>query len=110
MRYLLHVLLLLFLVAGCGPSSSVQEETGPSNDRANWKKLSRGMTEDKVRDILGEPVQVETQDDVTCWHYRPGPPLERYDNEPDRWIVARGAVLFSRRGADALKVTEWREP
>jgi outer membrane protein assembly factor BamE (lipoprotein component of BamABCDE complex) len=74
-RMLLAVLLPL-LLAGCHPSSPDQ---GPimSEDRTGWKKLSKGMTPEKVRTLLGEPLRVDTQGEVLGWYYREGQPLER---------------------------------
>jgi hypothetical protein len=102
-------LLLTFLVVGCRPSSNDQ---GPivSEDRTSWKKLSKGMPPEKVRALLGEPVRVENQGEVSCWHYREGQPLERDATNASRWVIARGALLFTTKAGGSPKLTEWREP
>src|SRR5262245_21557536 len=109
MRHLLPVFLLAFVVAGCGQSPPTEPETKATQDRTLWKKLSKGMNPEKVRAVLGEPVQVEDQEEVTCWHYQPGQPLERNAVNPSKWMIPRGALLFSKAGGDP-KLAEWREP
>ena len=111
MRHLPFALVLLILVAGCRQDSSAAvEEPGPSQDRGNWRKLKKGMTQEQVKALLGEPVQVEKVDDATCWHYRPGQPLERHATDPNEWRISRGSLLFSAKGTGDPKLTEWREP
>jgi hypothetical protein len=109
MRHLAWMLFLTILVAGCGqPPAEPPRQT--SDNRAGWRKLTRGMSPDGVRQLLGEPTRVEKQDTVICWHYQEGRPLETDAADPNRWILARGALLFSTRNADRPKLTAWREP
>jgi hypothetical protein len=107
MRQLVLVPVLVCLVAGC--SQSAHEKSGPNTleDRTAWKKLKKGMTQDKVRGCLGEPVRVESQAEVTCWYYQASPPLSR---DEYGWVVPRGALLFSTKGGGDPKLTAWREP
>jgi outer membrane protein assembly factor BamE (lipoprotein component of BamABCDE complex) len=101
--------LLTVAAAGCGSSASDQA-TRPSQDRAGWRKLTKGMTPEKVRAVLGEPLRVEDQAGVTCWYYQEGQPLERNAADPGKWVIPRGSLLFSTDRAGAPKLTEWREP
>jgi hypothetical protein len=36
---------------------------------ANWRSLWRGMTEDDVRSVLGEPQKIDAGPVITIWHY-----------------------------------------
>jgi hypothetical protein len=107
MRQLLLVLVLVFFGAGCTSSSSEKPQARILDDRTAWKKLAKGMTQDKVRGLFGEPVRVESQEEVTCWYYQAGPPLSR---DEYGWVVPRGALLFSTKGGGDAKLTAWREP
>jgi hypothetical protein len=107
MRQLLLVLPLVFLVAGCGQSASETPGAKILQDRTAWKKLTKGMTPDKVRGLLGEAVRVDNQGQVTAWYYQPAPPLSR---DEYGWVVPRGALLFSTAGGGRPKLTAWREP
>jgi outer membrane protein assembly factor BamE (lipoprotein component of BamABCDE complex) len=109
MRRLLPVALLMLVVAGCGPSANDQA-TRLAQDRTGWRKLAKGMTPDKVRAVLGEPLRVEDQAEVTCWYYQEGQPLERNATDPGKWMIPRGALLFSTKPGGGPKLTEWREP
>jgi outer membrane protein assembly factor BamE (lipoprotein component of BamABCDE complex) len=77
--------------------------------RMAWRKVSKGMTQDQVRAVLGDPVQVEEEKGVTCWHFIHSRPLEKDAMNPKEWIVPMGSVLFSQKSG-ASKVTAWREP
>lgn len=110
MRHLLLVPLGMILVAGCGPNSSTEPPAIATQDRAAWRKLAKGMTPEQVRTILGEPRSVEDQGEVICWHYQSSRPLERDADNGKRWILGRGAILFSNKVAGGPHLTEWREP
>jgi hypothetical protein len=101
------VLVAVFMVTGCGQSSSQKPGATILEDRAAWKKLTKGMTQDKVRALLGEPSRVESQQEVTAWYYQAAPPLSRDENG---WVVPRGALLFSTNNAGSPELTAWREP
>jgi hypothetical protein len=107
MRQLLLIPVLVFFVAACGHSSSESSRNSILEERAAWKKLTKGMNQDKVRGLLGEPLLVENQGAVTGWYYQAGPPLSR--NEKG-WDVPRGALLFSSSGGGSPTLTSWREP
>jgi hypothetical protein len=62
-----------------------------SQDVANWRRLHRGMTEDEVRAILGEPEKVEVMSLRTIWTWGDGP---------------EGASLYF----DNDKLAGWSEP
>src|SRR6516225_11423429 len=100
--------LLTVAAAGCGSSASDQA-TRPSQDRAGWRKLTKGMTPEKVRAVLGEPLRVEDQAEVTCWYYQEGQPLGRNATDPGKWVIPRGALLFSSKAGSGPKLSEWRE-
>jgi hypothetical protein len=68
------------------------------------------MTQEQVRTILGEPLKAEEQEGVICWHYQNSRPLERDASNANRWILGRGALLFSNKVAGGPQLTEWREP
>src|SRR5262249_37901869 len=109
MRYLCLVPLLTLAVAGCGQSSN--EPTVETNvDRMAWRKLSKGMAPDQVRAVLGEPVRVEEQGEVTCWHYQQGRPLEKDALDPNQWVLARGSLLFATKASGVPELSQWREP
>src|SRR5215510_2421820 len=95
MRQLLLVPALVCFVAGCGQGAGEKPAAKILEDRTAWKKLTKGMTQDKVRGLLGEPVRVEDQGKVTAWYYQAGPPLSR---DQYGWVVPRGALLFSAAG------------
>src|SRR5262249_4427675 len=107
MRQLSVVGLLVLAAVGCGQHSSEKSGATILEDRAAWKKLAKGMTQDKVRGILGEPVRAETQGEVTAWYYQGAPPLSK---DEQGWVVPRGALLFSTAGGGSPKLTMWREP
>ena len=107
MRQRLVVPVLVLLAVGCGQRASDKPGATILEDRAAWKKLTKGMTQDKVRGLLGEPVRVESQAEVTAWYYQAGPPLSR---DEQGWVVPRGALLFSTSGGGSPKLTAWREP
>jgi outer membrane murein-binding lipoprotein Lpp len=60
-------------------------------DRANWRRLRRGMTEDQVRAILGEPENVLVVSSRTVWSWGETP---------------KGASLYF----DDDKLAGWSEP
>ena len=101
--------LLLILAGGCGQSSN-EREANTNQERTGWRKLSKGMTQNQVRAILGEPLRMTNQGEVTCWYYQEGQPLERNAADPGKWVIPRGSLLFSTDRAGAPKLTEWREP
>jgi hypothetical protein len=109
MRRLFLAPLLLFLAAGCGQRPD-EQGAAATEDRTDWRKLSKGMTPEKVRAVLGEPVRVEDQEEVTCWYYRQGEPLHRDALNARKWVIPRGSLLFSARAAGGPKLAEWREP
>jgi hypothetical protein len=52
---------------------------------ANWRRLRRGMKMDAVRELLGEPLRVETVG-VTSWHYANGAQvIFGSDDKVDGW-------------------------
>jgi len=107
MRQLVLVAVLIFFVAGCGQGPAEKPGAKILEDRTAWKKLTKGMTPDKVKGVLGEPLRVENQGDVTGWYYQESPHLSKDENG---WVVARGMLLFSTRGGGDPKLTAWREP
>jgi outer membrane protein assembly factor BamE (lipoprotein component of BamABCDE complex) len=66
MRQLLLVPVLLLLATGCGQSPGDKAQAGRlKQDRTAWRKLTKGMTPDQVRALLGEPLRVEQQGEAT---------------------------------------------
>jgi outer membrane protein assembly factor BamE (lipoprotein component of BamABCDE complex) len=109
MRYRLLIPLLVVLLAGCGESTK-EQAARQKMDRTAWRKLSRGMTPDQVRAILGEPMRVEDKGEVTCWYYQRGQPVERNATDPKSWVIPRGSLLFAAQTAGEPKLAQWREP
>jgi hypothetical protein len=107
MRLLVLAPVLVFFVAGCGQSPSEKPGARILEDRAAWKKLTKGMPQDKVQGILGEPLRVEKQGEVTGWYYQKGPPLSK---DEYGWVVSRGMLLFTTKDGGEAKLTRWREP
>ena len=107
MRLLLLVVALAFLGTGCGQSPGEKPGAKILEDRKAWKKLTKGMTQDKVRGLMGEPARVEDQGQVTAWYYQEAPPLSK---DEKGWVVPRGALLFAKAGGGSPKLTAWREP
>jgi hypothetical protein len=107
MRQHFLVPMLMLVAAGCGESASDKPAATILEDRTAWKKLTKGMTPDQVRGLLGQPVRVETQAEATAWYYQAGPPLSR---DESGWVVPRGALLFLTVGDGSPKLTAWREP
>lgn len=48
---------------GASPQSSKQ------SDRAAWRNISRGMSMDQVRDLLGEAHKINTNSYFTTWYW-----------------------------------------
>jgi hypothetical protein len=109
MRHRLTIFMMMIFVTGCG-APPPEPVTRPDVDRTGWRKLAKGMTPDRVRQLLGEPMKVEKQGAVTCWHYQESRPLERDADNPNSWVLSRGSLLFSAKTADTEKLTAWREP
>lgn len=107
MRQFVLVAVLVFFVAGCGQGPSEKPGAKILEDRTAWKKLTKGMTQDKVKGLLGEPLRVENQGEVTGWYYQEGQPLSKDENG---WVVSRGMLLFSTKAGGGPKLTAWREP
>jgi hypothetical protein len=61
-------------------------------DLANWRRLSRGMTMDQVRALLGEPEKVDANSLVTWWY----------------WDFASGAYV--QFDTSSGKLDGWSEP
>lgn len=63
--------------------------TPGSRDVANWRRLSRGMTMDAVRALLGEPESVYTASDFTFWQYPDGGRVNFDSDKVDGWSEPR---------------------
>jgi hypothetical protein len=107
MRQLALVLVLVMFLTGCGQSSSEKSGAKTIEDRTAWKKLTKGMTQDKVQGILGEPLRIEKQGEITGWYYQKGEPLAK---DEYGWVVTRGMLLFTTKGGGEARLTKWREP
>ena len=62
-------------------------------DKANWRKLRRGMTEAEVEQLLGSPSRVEASPASTRWYYGDSP--------------LSGIVSFNARSGE---LQMWDEP
>ncbi len=65
---------------------------GTPSDKANWRRLERGLSEAEVERLLGSPTKVDAFGSFTIWHY--GYP-------------AGGQVQFDGR---SQTVRGWQEP
>ena len=66
----------------------------PSSEQVKWRSLKMGMTQEQVKDILGEPGYMHTAGSYSRWEYDSG-----------------GDVTFETRGLLQKSVlTEWDEP
>ena len=97
-------MLLVGLAIWCRPSGLSAENRGTRSatavaqatdgeaagwkDRSQWRKLQRGMSEDDVRRLLGEPGKVSVARSYEFWYY------------------AGGDVAFDKKG----RVDSWDEP
>jgi len=43
--------------------------TGVASDKANWRKLQKGMSEGDVEKLLGSPSRVDVFGTFSVWHY-----------------------------------------
>src|SRR5262245_49374463 len=109
MRPLLLVPLLIAFASGWGSNPTAEvAKTGP--DRGIWRKLSKGMSQEKVRAVLGEPLRVENQGSLTCWYYQDGEPLHQDAQDARIWVIPRGSLLFSSKAGGGARLTQWRQP
>ena len=54
---------------------------------ANWRRLSRGMTMDAVRGLLGEPESVMAFPSITTWQYPNGASVDfSSENKVQGWM------------------------
>lgn len=65
---------------------------GTPPDKANWRRLERGLSQAEVEKLLGSPTKVEAFGSITVWHY--GYP-------------AGGQIQFDGR---SQTVRGWQEP
>ena len=72
-----------------GAIQEVPTEEGPWTDKANWRRLQKGMTREAVARILGEPERIDRGIAFEFWYYPNG-----------------GDVDFN----DSGRVTSWSEP
>ena len=73
-----------------GPKNQKEDKEYGWLNKKNWRNLKKGMTEDEVKTILGEPVK-EVNGSRTIWYY------------PDFY---RSYVSFDEKG----NLTGWNEP
>lgn len=60
-----------------------------SRDVANWRRLSREMTMDDVRALLGEPKNVEASSSFTIWQYPNGADVTFFSDKVYGWSEPR---------------------
>ncbi len=73
----------------------------PWTDSLNWEKLQKGMTEEKVARVLGEPKQ-EVRRTSVMWCYQQTP-------KELNQIPSYGVVVF-KKFQDAYALYSWKEP
>ena len=62
--------------------------TGDARDVANWRRLTRGMSFDEVRTLLGEPDRV-VGGYMTYWAWERGGDVTFVNNKLDGWTEPR---------------------
>jgi len=55
-----------------GTAQSARASAPVAKDRSQWRKLQRKMTQDEVRNLLGEPVTVSVTRFYQSWSYSGG--------------------------------------
>jgi hypothetical protein len=72
------------------PSRSWSVPASPnSRDVANWRRLRRGMKMDAVRELLGEPENVNAPGPFTIWGYPDGASVTFDDDKVYGWSEPR---------------------
>ena len=68
-------------------NSPKPKATGGWKDKANWRLLSKGMTKNQVRAILGEAEKVDASGPIENWrwNYPMGPNVTFYDDVLYGW-------------------------
>ena len=58
------------------------------NQLANWRSLRSGMSKNKVKDLLGEPVKVSVSGPIETWYLSApyGSTVTFYDEKLYKWI------------------------
>ena len=61
--------------------------TGDWKNKSNWRLLSKGMTKEQVRGILGEPEKIDASGPIENWRwkYPLGPSVTFYDDVVYGW-------------------------
>ncbi|MFO7956392.1 MAG: hypothetical protein R6X33_04790 [Candidatus Brocadiia bacterium] len=78
----LAILLLLGLLLGCGSAGRpVASGPSPRAPTSAMERVSLGMSGDRVRELLGEPLAVEDK---------------REDEETESWYYESGVVILRR--------------
>jgi len=54
---------------------------GDPTDERNWRKLKRGMSEEQVKEILGEPNYIKVSGIRTSWSYKVRKPEHNFEWE-----------------------------
>jgi len=60
------------ITALLGAARSTENPTPAAKDRSQWRKLNRGMSQDDVRKLLGEPERVSVSRYYVSWYYLGG--------------------------------------
>ena len=61
--------------------------TGDWKNRSNWRLLSKGMSKDQVRALLGDPEKIDASGPLENWRWKVpfGPSVTFYDEQVYGW-------------------------
>jgi len=62
----------------------IETTTRVSDNRENWRKLREGMSEDQVRELLGEPYRIQGGRSA-LWHYQMGGSIHFHRGKVESW-------------------------
>ncbi len=55
----------------------------------NWRTIKKGMTQDEIRNLLGDPENIRTSSNFTWWKYPKNGDVRFYDEKTDGWTEPR---------------------
>lgn len=74
---------------GANSSSTPLATSNGWKNLANWRSLKKGMSQNEVRSVLGEPEKVRASGPITVWNYSNRGVIDFYDERLDGWTEPR---------------------